>query len=96
MGSEGAMQASEGGKQPSVLPSYDRYMNHNSDQHGIITQRCNSAMYTLAVDQQLSNWAKDPFNKRENLPSIGNLVSYPKLLKSCILEENLNHGTKPA
>lgn len=31
MESEGAMQASEGEKQPSILPSYDRYMNHNSD-----------------------------------------------------------------
>lgn len=50
---EGAMQASEREKQPSILPSYDRYMNHHSDHNNPGEQQCH--VY-FGSSQQFSNW----------------------------------------
>lgn len=43
----------------------------------------------LSSSQQLSNWTTAPLNKKETTSGAGNLANYSVLMKSWLLEENI-------
>ena len=74
------MEVSKGGKQSTVLPMIP--MNHNNNQHGMVTQRVQQRCTYLCSNQKLCTWTLDPLNWKENLPATENITNSPGLVMS--------------
>lgn len=74
---EGTMQSSKEGKQPTVLASWDGYEPHYLSAGHDNPKGDSSSMHTLVTNSFLTSLG------------IGNLTSYLGLVKSWILEGNL-------
>lgn len=52
-------------------------------------QRCYKWYSNVTGKQHLSNWTWGPLNRKEIMPGIGNVTSFPGLARSWISEKNL-------
>lgn len=59
-------------------------INHNNDQHGMVTLKMQQWHACLGGNQWLSNQTKDALNKRKTMHGTGNLANY-SAMKSWIL-----------